>query len=130
MQLLFRAYAFLFEILVSLALIALSVLAMTGDTANFRLPMLPWEGVVLARATLILGIVGLVAVLLAMTRAFRAALPVWALVVFILLFRGWFASSYAFANGSGFYSALAITVAALLAFLLSFSVFGRRAQKL
>jgi hypothetical protein len=130
MRTIFRAYAYLFEIAASLVLIALAVLAFTGNVANFRLPILPWEGASLARATLVLGLLGLFAVALAITGLFRAALPIWALVIFVLLFRGWFASSYTFTNSSGFATAAWITVASLLAFFLSFAVFRRGNSKI
>jgi hypothetical protein len=129
MGLISRAYTYLFEFAASAALIALALLAMTGDVANFRLPILPWEGATLARACLALGIIGLVVIVLAITRLFRVTLPVWALVVFILLFRGWFASSYTFTNASGFRIALWITLASLVAFLCSFSIFRRDKKK-
>jgi len=129
MAFLLRAYAYLFEFAVSLVFIAIALLAMTGDENNLRLPMLPWEGATLAHAVLALGIIGMVIVVLAATGAFRITLPVWALVVLILMFRGWFASSYVFANASGFYTAVAITVAAFLAFLASFAVFRRKASR-
>ncbi|HZU26744.1 MAG TPA: hypothetical protein VFA04_14560 [Bryobacteraceae bacterium] len=130
MRTLFRAYACLFEIAVSLVLIALAVLAYTGDVANFRLPILPLEGAALARATLALGIVGLVMLGLPITGVFRPALPIWSLIVFVLLFRGWFASAYTFANSSGFSIAVWITAGALLAFILSFAIFRRATKKI
>jgi hypothetical protein len=126
MRFLARAFAYLYETAVSLFLIVLSVLAMTGDVNQFRLPMLPWEGATLAYAVLTLGILGIAAVLLALTRRLRAALPVWALVVLILMVRGWFASSYTFANSSAFQGAAWVTFGALLAFVCSFFVAFRR----
>ena len=126
MALIFRGYAYLFELAVSLVLIVISLLAMTGDVSNLRLPMFSWEGATLAHAILGLGVLGIIVVALAITGKFRIALPVWALAVVILMFRGWFASSYVFANSSGFNTALAVTVAAFLAFLCSFAVFKRK----
>lgn len=128
MRFLMRAYAYLFQLVICIAMIALALVAITGTVNNFRLPMLPWEGSTLAAAVLVLGIVGLIAVLLALAGVFRAALPVWAFIVLVLLVRGWFASSYTFANASGFYAAVWVTFGALLAFIFSFSVF-RRAEK-
>jgi len=122
MRFLARAFAYLYETAVSLFLIALSLLAMTSDVNQLRLPMLPWEGATLAHAVLTLGILGIIAVLLAITGRFRAALPVWALVVLILMVRGWFASSYTFASSSAFYGAASVTAGALLSFLCSFFV--------
>lgn len=127
MRFLARGYAYLYEIAVSLFLIGLALLAMSSDVNQLRLPMLPWEGATLAEAVLALGILGTAAVILAFSGHFRVGLPVWALVVLVLMFRGWFASSYSFASPAAFYAAAWITAGALLAFICSFFVlFGRR----
>ena len=126
MRLFARIYAYLYEIAISLFLIALALVAISTDVRQLRLPMLPWEGSMLARALLILGILGVASVLLAVTGRFRPALPVWALVVLVLMFRGWFASSYTFSSASAFYGALWVTIGALLALICSVFVLLKR----
>jgi len=111
-----RAYACVFELLVSLAALGLAWLAWS-DGLHLHLPMFYAEGAPLDWWLLGSGIAGLAVVLLACTGAARWPLALWALVVFVQLSRGYFLSSYRFSGRAGFWEAAWLTVAALLAFL-------------
>jgi len=91
--------------------------------------MLPWEGAALTRAVTILGAVGIVCILLAITGKLRWLFPIWALFVFVMMFRGFFLSSYSFADAGQFKFDVWLTAGALVVFLISLSLFGRMSKK-
>lgn len=124
--LLLRLFAYLFHAGLCTFLIGVAVFTMSTGGSSLKLGMLPWEGTVLVRAILGLGITGLLCVLLAVTGAIRFLFPLWTLTVLVLMFRGYFLTSYSFADESEFHFAIWMTVAALVAFLASLSLFGRR----
>ena len=109
-----RAYAYAFQILVSLVAIGLAWDGFSGE--YLRLPMFYAEGSRLNWWLVVCGIVGLTTVLLALTRAARWPLSVWSLIVAVQIFRGWFLSSYYFSSPSGFWWAAGFVAVALLAF--------------
>jgi hypothetical protein len=116
MRLVARAYACVFELLVSLVALGLVWLAW-ADGLHLRLPMFYAEGASLNWWLLGVGAVGVVVALLAMTGVARWPLILWALVVFVQLFRGYFLSPYQFTGRAGFWEAVWFTLAALLAFV-------------
>jgi len=89
--------------------------------------MLPWEGVALTRAVLLLGVVGVASVLLAGSRL-RWIFPLWCLFVLAVMIRGFFLSSYIFAGARQFQFAVWLTLGSLIAFLGSLGVLRRRAK--
>jgi len=113
-----RAYACVFELLVAFAALGLAWLAW-ADGLHLRLPMFYAEGASLNWWLLGVGVVGLVVSLLALAGAARWPLALWALVVCVQLFRGYFLSPYRFSGRAGFWEAVWFTLAALLAFLTS-----------
>lgn len=123
---LLRFYAYLFELALCLFLLGLWFVATTGSQNNLKLGMLPWEGAALARAIPIGCAVGLVVCLLAILGKLRWLFPLWTLFVFVMMFRGFFLTNYSFADAAEFKFDVWITVGALLAFLGSLSLFGRR----
>jgi hypothetical protein len=126
--LLLRLFAYLFELTLSLFLIALGIVAWASGPTDLNLGMLPWEGRTLTRTILILGIVGLTSVLLAGSRL-RWIFPLWCLFVLTLTMRGFFLSSYSFAGANQFQLAVGLTAGALIAFLGSLGVLRRRAVR-
>lgn len=122
--LILRIYSYVFEFLFSVLLLLLGILdASTGNT--IELGMLPWKGVELTHWLTGLGVVGVICTVLAVGGWFRYLFPLWALFVFVMLFRGYFLTSYAFSGSAGFRDAVLLTVAALLALIGSLTVFGR-----
>ena len=126
--LLLRLFAFLFELALSLFLLGLGIAASANGANGLNLGMLPWEGRTLTRAILILGMLGLACVLLAGSRL-RWIFPLWCLFVLILMIRGFFLSSYSFADANQFQFALGLTAGALIAFLGSLGVLRRRTAR-
>jgi len=122
---LLRVCGYIYHLALCLFLLGLGVMGPFSGQNNLKLAMLPWEGAALTRAVIILGVVGIVCVLLAMTGWLRWLFPLWALFVFAMMFRGFFLSSYSFADASQFKFDVWLTAGALIIFLVSLSLFGR-----
>lgn len=123
---LLRIGAYLFHLLLGLFLIALGIAGWANGPGNLKLGMLPWKGPSLTWAVLALGIAGIVCVLLAVTGTSRWLFPLWALFVFVMMFRGFFLTGYPFADKGEFHSAIWLTSGAFVAFLASLSLLKRR----
>src|SRR5947209_3252866 len=105
MKALMRYFAYLFHFLLALFLLAVSGLALASGSPNLHLGMLPWTGATLTYVVFFGAIAGLLAVLLAMTGAFRIFFLLWAAVVTVLLIKGYIFSGYKF-EGKEFQTAL------------------------
>ncbi len=125
--LLLRIFAYLYELALSLFLLGLGMIALIGGQHTLKLGMLPWENEALTRNILILGAAGLVCVLIAGSRM-RWIFPLWCLFVLVMMFRGFFLSSYRFEDASHFRFAVWLTMGALLAFLGGMTVLGGRGR--
>ena len=126
--LLLRLYSYLFHTILSLFLIGISLVAVTAGN-DLKLAMLPWEGPALAQWVLVIGVLGLLFVLLAITGIFRYIFPLWTLFIFVLMFRGFFLTPYDFGDAEHFRGAAWLTFGAFGAFLSSLSVLGRRSRR-
>jgi len=120
-----RAYAYLFEFLLALFLFLLSVVTIASGLNNLNLGMLPWTGASLTWWVFVLSILGMLIVILAIAGSHRYLFPLWALLVLILMVRGYFLGSYYYPQGEGFSRAIWLTIGALIAFFASLTVFGR-----
>jgi hypothetical protein len=120
-----RACAYIYHFVLCLFLLGLGIAGMSNSPNSLKLPMLPWEGAALTRAVAILGAVGIVCVILAITGKLRWLFPLWAGFVLVMMFRGFFLSSYTFADAGDFKFDVWLTAGALLAFLVSLSLFAR-----
>jgi len=122
--LLLRLYSYLYHLVLALFLIGLGIVSIWNGK-DLSLGMLPWQGSTLTQAVLVLGTVGLVCLMLALTGVLRWLFPLWALVVIVLMARGFFLSSYTFSGADQFRGALWLTLGAVGAFLGSLSRPGR-----
>ena len=113
-----RAFAYLYVVLISLAALGLAWVALSSG-AHLRLPMFDTEGPRLTYWLVVAGILGLTTVLVAVIGVARWPVSLWALVAFVVLFRGYFLSSYVFSGASGFWNAVWFTGGALAAFVCS-----------
>ena len=125
---LLRLYAYAFHLSLALFLAGMGMVALTSGNA-LTLGMLPWQGGSLTRATLMLGAAGILCVALAVTGTVRWLFPLWALFALGMLFRGFFLSTYPFSSSGEFKFAVWFTIAALVAFLGSLSLLGRRTRR-
>jgi hypothetical protein len=122
---LLRVYAYLFHLALALFLFGVGIVAFSSGR-SLTLGMLPWEGVTLTWAVLILGLVGIVCVGLAVTGIVRWLFPFWTLFALVMMVRGFFLSGYSFGDAAQFRFDLWLTLGALIAFFGSLSLFGRR----
>ena len=123
--LLLRLYSYLYHLVLSLFLIGLGIVAYSSGT-TLSLGMMPWEGEKLTQALLALGVIGLVCLFGAITGLFRWLFPIWTLVIFILMVRGFFLGSFSYSGAEQFKGAVWLTIGALGAFLSSLSLFTKR----
>jgi len=124
-SLLLRLYSYAFEFLLSLIALVLGIFGATHGN-DLSLDLLPWTGASLTQWLTGLGLIGLVCTILAVSGRLRFLFPLWALFVLVMLFRGYMFSSYTFSGPQGFEQAVLFFVGAILAFLGSLTVFGRR----
>ncbi len=122
-------FSYLYHLIFGLLLTAIAGLTLAGGQPNLHLTMLPWKGETLTWWALALGLGGILFVVLAASRVFRYAFPLWCLFAVILMFRGFFLpGTYVFSGQSNFRAVLFLTIGAIGAFLASLQLFKRRAQ--
>jgi hypothetical protein len=126
MATLLRLYSYLYHLVLSLLLLGISGIAIASDVHTLNLTMLPWTGDELIHYVFYGSIVGLLSVVLAATGIFRYLFPIWALIIFVLMVRGFLISPYMFTGKDQFYSVLALIAGAFLAFLGSLTVFRKK----
>jgi hypothetical protein len=123
-----RIYSYVFEILLSLFMIALGLIG--GSQLDLH-GLLPWEPPSLATWLIVLGLIGIVCTVLAVTGWFRYLYPLWALAVVVMLFRGFIFSPYDFDHGGlfSFSQSIWLFALAILAFIGSLTVLWLRTPK-
>ena len=109
-----RFYSYLYHGLFALFMLGISAVALASGTV-LRLDMLPWSGQTGTYVLLFGGIFGILALLLALKGTLRFLFFLWSLVVFVMLFKGFFLSPYQF--DTGFKAIALLTFGALLAIL-------------
>jgi hypothetical protein len=110
-----KFFSYFYHLLLSLVLVALSVVALISGGHNLQLEMLPWKEAQLTYSLLILGVCGLIAVVLAYKGILRLIFLIWSLVVLGFLFKGYIFSSYAFSGDGEFAKTLYFIGGAILA---------------
>src|SRR5208282_6311061 len=90
---LLRVFCYLFHTILSLALLALGVVAVHSNVKDMKLETFPWQGTQLNHWLIGLGILGLASVILAVTDRFRFLLALWSIYVLGILLKGVFFSS-------------------------------------
>ncbi len=111
---LMRLFSYLFHGLLALFLLAISAVALSSGQP-LQLGMLPWQGKELAYWLFFAALVGLISVILAVRRTWRALFFLWSLVVLVMMARGFIFSHYHFAGAPEFRRALYLMAGALLA---------------
>ena len=109
-------FSYLFHGLLTLFLLAISAVALASGQP-LQLAMLPWQGQTLTYWLLGGGLVGLISVILAIRRKWRAVFFLWSLAVLLLMVQGFFFGRYYFAGPPDFRRALYLIAAALIAVL-------------
>jgi hypothetical protein len=111
-----------------LFLLGVAILAMLS-TSMLRIDVLPWTGDDLVQWLLWGSLAGILSIILAVTGIFRYLFPIWTLLVVVMLIRGYLLQPYAFAGREPFYQTLWLIGGALLAFLASLTLFGRKKRR-
>jgi hypothetical protein len=121
-----RLYSYLYHVVLSLLLLGISGIAIASDVHTLNLPMLPWKGDELIHWVFYGSIAGLISIILAVTGIFRYLFPIWTLIVFVLMVRGFLISPYTFTGIDQFYLILGLIAGALLAFIGSLTPFRKK----
>jgi hypothetical protein len=124
-----RLFSYLYHLVLALFLLGISGIVLTSGSNNLRLGMLPWTGDQLLNWVFWGSLIGLTVVLLAVTGKFRYLFPIWALIVLVMMIRGYLIGPYVFSGSSDFSWTLLLIFGALLAFLGSLTVFRMRARR-
>ena len=96
---LLRLFSYLFHGILALFLAAVSGLALASGTRSLHFGMLPWAGPTLSYVLLFGSVGGLLALVLAVRKKWRALFFLWALAIVVLMVRGYVFSGYHFAAG-------------------------------
>lgn len=111
---LMRIYSYLFHGLLTLFLLALSIVALSSGQ-ELHLDVLPWQGRQLSYLVLAAALAGLLCLVLALRRTWRGLFFLWSLAVLVIMVRGFFFSSHYFGSGQDFHQALYLIAGAFVA---------------
>jgi len=124
-----RFLAYLYHGLLALLLLALGTVLTIANAGNsVRLDMLPWSGSAAVWALLLGGIIGLTLVILAIRGVVRPLFFLWALIVVIMLIKGYFLSGYRFTPAE-FDKVAYLLIGAFIALIGAFSQMFSRTSK-
>jgi len=123
-----RIFSYVYHGLLALFMLAVSFLALLGGNHNLRLDLLPWTGAALTYSLLGLGLFAAVVTILALKGIARMVFFAWTVAVFVLLFRGFFLAPYFFRTPGDMWTAIYLTLGAILAVLGGWFVFRRQAS--
>jgi hypothetical protein len=124
---LLRVFCYLFHTILSLALLALGVVAVHSGVNDMKLETLPWQGTELNHLLILSGAIGLLSVILAVTGKLRLLLPLWSIYVLGMLVRGvFFSSTVTFSGHEDFHNWLLLISGAVIALIGSLTLLGRR----
>jgi hypothetical protein len=108
-----RIYSYAYHLGVSLFLVVVGAIALLSENVTFQLRVLPWGEPTLNYVVLPGGVVGLLSLALVVAGKVRFLFPVWALVVLIMMVRGFFLAPYAFRSAGDFWWAVWLTLGAV-----------------
>ena len=121
-----RFYSYLYHLLLALFLFGLSLVAIASSSHTLNLGMLPWKGSALSCWLFGAGLLGVLSVMLALAGKLRFLFLLYALAVFGMMLRGYFAGAYAFSGKDEFRMAVWLTAGALLAVFGAWSQFRKK----
>jgi len=126
---LLRIYSYLYELILSLLLLGISVVAILSRGNSLNLGMLPWKGAALTYWLLGIALAGLLSILLAWLGKLRFLFLLFSIAVFTLMARGYFLGAYAFSGKHEFHMAIVATFGALIAIFGAWSQFRRKRRR-
>ena len=113
--LLLRLYSYIFHLAVSFFFLGLGIVSV-ATSSPLNLSSLGFTPQNATTGVFVLGIVGLISTILALTRIFKYLFPVWAAIVVWLMIKGFFLSAATFSGPSSFRWAIALTLGGIGAF--------------
>lgn len=113
---LLRFYGYLFHLAISLFFLFLGAVSL-AYSAPLHLDMIGLSDRNALFGVFVLGIVGLVSTLLALTGTFRLLFPLWAAFIVWLMVKGFFLSTMKFSGPAGFGWAALLTIGGVAAFI-------------
>ena len=125
---LLRFLSYLYHGLLCLVLVVLSGLAILAGAPTLRMEMLPWTGSTLIYVMLGGGLFGFLILILAIKGVLRPLFFLWALVVVIMMIKGYLLSNYHFSPGE-FTTVIYMIVGSLIALLGAWFVMTARPDK-
>jgi hypothetical protein len=123
---LLRIYSYLYELILSLFVLGLGLVAILSRGSGLHLGMLPWTGHRLTHWLLLSGTAGLLSLSLALAGKLRFLFLLFSLAVFGLMVRGYFLGAYAFSGQDEFRMAIWMTLGALVAIFGAWSQVRRK----
>jgi hypothetical protein len=94
-----RLFSYVFHIVLTLFLIAVSALALASGSPTLQLRMLPWSGTTLIYVLFFACLFGLATVILAIIGRVRFLFFLWSVAVAVFLLKGYVFSGYRFIPG-------------------------------
>ncbi len=122
---LMRYFSYAFTLFVSIFLTGIGVVAFASDLHNWKLDTFPFAGKDMSIAMIAVGLLGILGVLLAVTRKFKYLHPFVALFLFGMTVYGFFYEGYRFADAEAFQGALLFAIGAFGSFASSLIEFKR-----
>lgn len=123
-----RFYSYLYHLALALFMLGLSTIALLSSNV-LKIPVLPWTGSELTQWLFWGSITGLLSIVLAITGIFRYLFPLWALIVLVMLVRGYLLQPLPFDGKDEFQKVLLLIAGALIAFLASLTLFTIRPRR-
>lgn len=124
------AYSYLFHTVLALAVLLMTVVVKSSNMeAGFRLGYVPFRGEELVAVLMYSAIIGLITIILAVTRIFPYAFPVYALIVLVQGVRWFLLGSSTYSGQDEFRGALWLLVGMFGAFLSSLIVLRPRRDR-
>ena len=108
-----RFYSYLYHLILGLFLFIIGAFGLLGSNKTLQMPLLPWDDPTLTYVVFFGSLAGLISLVLAVTGKLRLPFRLWTIVVFVLMFRGYFLTGYYL--GGVLLNAVLLTLGALLA---------------
>lgn len=110
-----RVYSWIFEAILCLMGIAISIVSLAASPVTVQLDWLPWSDHAMPGWLIGIGILGLILVILAVVGRLRLVFFLFCVAMFALLFKGLFLGTHTFAGADSFRNAILLVLGSLLA---------------
>ena len=123
-----RYFSYLYHLILGLFLLGVGTIAMFAGDLTLKLNQLPmWEDPVLTYIIFFGGLIGLASLLLAIKGKTRILFRLWTVVVFVLMFYGYFVTRFGFRDSGHFWTTVLLILGAFIAVVGSWTRVQKRA---